>query len=65
MTTIIKHNNKNYRLDTTGKQITFLDTRFYPTESGQFLPSVTILEAYPKSAQYYEWLKKNVKTATV
>lgn len=60
MTTIIKHNNKNYRLDTAGKQITFLDTRFYLTESGQFLPSVTtILEAYPKSAQYYEWLKKN------
>ncbi|WP_018629238.1 hypothetical protein [Niabella aurantiaca] len=60
MTTLIQHNNKNYKVDLENRRITFLDTRFYYSESGQFLPSVTtILEAYPKGAQYYEWLKKN------
>lgn len=60
METIIKQGNRNYKIDTTGKQITFLDSRFYYSPAGNFLPSVTtILEAYPKGAQYYEWLKKN------
>ena len=40
-------------------KITLLDARFYTTEQGLFLPSVTtILEAYPKGAAFYEWLKK-------
>lgn len=40
-------------------RIEFLDTRFYLTESGAYLPSVTtILDCYPKGAQFYEWLKK-------
>jgi hypothetical protein len=53
-------NNKNYRIDLATRQITFLDSRFYITDEGNYVPSVTtILEAYPKGAQYYEWLKKN------
>lgn len=46
------------------KQLTFLDSRFYATEDGGFVPSVTtILEAYPKGAQYYNWLKEVGKDA--
>jgi hypothetical protein len=42
------------------RQLTFLDSRFYTTETGGFVPSVTtILEAYPKGAAYYQWLKTN------
>jgi hypothetical protein len=42
------------------EQITFLDSRFYlHPQTGEPYPSVTtILEAYPKSAQFYEWLKE-------
>ena len=58
METIIQHNNRNYMLDTNKEQITFLDSRFYRTESGKFIPSVTtILEAYPKGAAYFQWIK--------
>lgn len=40
-------------------RIEFLDSRFYQHANGQFYPSVTtILDAYPKSASFYEWLKK-------
>lgn len=50
----------NYILDLNNKRLTFLDSRFYITESGNYVPSVTtILDAYPKGAAYYEWLKKN------
>lgn len=48
----------NYIINTNTKQLTFLDGRYYWTEDGQFVPSVTtILEAYPKEASYYMWLK--------
>lgn len=41
-------------------RLTFLDTRFYVTGSNGYVPSVTtILEAYPKGAAYFEWLKKH------
>jgi hypothetical protein len=44
------------------KQLTFLDSRFYSTDDGGFVPSVTtILECYPKGAAYYNWLKENGK----
>lgn len=44
------------------KQLTFLDSRFYKTDDGGFVPSVTtIIEAYPKGAAYYNWLKENGK----
>lgn len=50
----------NYIIDTTNKQITLIDARFYRTDEGQFVPSVTtILEAYPKDAAYYAWIKAN------
>ena len=46
------------------KQLTFLDSRFYQTQDGGFVPSVTtILEAYPKGAAYFNWLKENGKDA--
>lgn len=58
METIIQHNNRNYMLDTNKEQITFLDSRFYRTESGKFIPSVTtVLDAYPKGAVYFQWIK--------
>ena len=48
----------NYIIDTDNKQITFLDNRFYSTEDGGYVPSVTtILNAYPKDAGYFQWLK--------
>ena len=48
----------NYIINTQTKQLTFLDGRYYWTEDGQFVPSVTtILDAYPKDAGYYMWLK--------
>jgi hypothetical protein len=60
METLIEHHNKHYMVDTTNNQITFLDQRYYRTEEGAYIPSATtILECYPKGAQYYEWLKKN------
>lgn len=59
MTTVTKIYNKNYKIDFTSQQITFLDTRFYLSEAGNFLPScTTLLEAYPKPAQFYDWIKK-------
>lgn len=49
----------NYIIDTNTKQITFLDNRFYSTEEGHSVPSVTtILQAYPKDAHFYSWLKQ-------
>ena len=46
------------------KQLTFFDARFYITEDGSYVPSVThILECYPKGAAYYNWLKENGKDA--
>lgn len=60
MQTIAKVSNKNYLVDLTAQRIDFLDNRFYYTEQGISVPSVTtILEAYPKGAAFYEWLKKN------
>ena len=48
-----------YLIDMQTKQLTMLDARFYWTEDGQFVPSVTtILEAYPKDAQFFKWLKE-------
>lgn len=39
-------------------QLTFTDGRFYIDTDGNYYPSVTtILEAYPKTYQFYEWLK--------
>lgn len=49
----------NYFIDTNQKQITFTDNRFYTSESNAFIPSVTtILQAYPKDAHFFQWLKQ-------
>ena len=46
------------------KQLTFLDARFYQTQDGNYVPSVThILDCYPKGAAYFNWLKENGKDA--
>lgn len=46
------------------KQLTFLDSRFYKTQDGDFVPSVTaVLECYPRGAAYYNWLKEAGKDA--
>lgn len=56
---VTKIGNKNYRVDLTNNRIDFLDTRFYLHSSGNYYPSATtILDAYPKGAGFYEWLKK-------
>lgn len=48
-----------FQIDEQTKQLTFLDLRFYSDGKGGYFPSVTtILDAYPKTAQFYEWLKK-------
>jgi hypothetical protein len=49
-----------YFLDEESKQLTLLDVRFYTPDGGiNYFPSVTtILDAYPKTAAFYEWLKK-------
>ena len=53
----------NVIIDISSNQLTFLDTRFY-MKDGEFFPSVTTyLEAYPKSAQFYEWLKQQGERA--
>lgn len=50
---------RNALVDLPQNKVTFLDARFYQLGE-KFIPSVTtILEAYPKGAAYYEWLKKN------
>ena len=48
---------QHYRIE--GNQITFTDQRFYEL-NGIFCPSVTtILQAYPKDANFFKWLKEN------
>lgn len=55
---ITKIGGQAWKMD--AERIQFLDSRFYRTASGGAVPSVTaILDAYPKGAQYYEWLKKH------
>jgi hypothetical protein len=45
--------------DMSRKQVTMLDSRWYFDEKGNHVPSVTsILNAFPKTAEFYEWLKK-------
>lgn len=49
----------NYIIDTNKKQITFLDNRFYQADNEIYVPSVTtILNAYPKDAGFFKWLKE-------
>ncbi len=49
----------NVNIDLHKNRIDFLDNRFYITETGQLVPSVTtVLDCYPKAPAFYEWLKK-------
>jgi hypothetical protein len=46
-------------IDLQARQLTMLDARFYYDTNGEFVPSVTtILEAYPKDAHFFKWLKE-------
>ena len=64
METIINLSNRNYKIDLTGRRITFLDSRFYYDENGKPCPSTTTyLECHPKNSAYYEWLKNVGKDA--
>ena len=50
---------KHFTIDNNNKQITFSDNRFYTSDEIVFTPSVTtILQAYPKDAHFYSWLKE-------
>jgi hypothetical protein len=54
-----KIDKKNYVIDDKMKRLTTLDSRYYFAPSGVHVPSTTyILESYPKTFWYYEWLKK-------
>jgi hypothetical protein len=54
---------KKFNLDLDKGRIEFIDSRFYKTPNG-FVPSVTtILEAFPKDASYFKWLKDVGKDA--
>jgi len=49
---------QNFNIDINKGRIEFVDNRFYATENGNYVPSVTtILEAYPKDAAFFKWLK--------
>jgi hypothetical protein len=52
---------RNYQIDAPSNRLTFTDLRFYYDNEapGWFPSSTTVLEAYPKTAQFYEWLKAN------
>jgi hypothetical protein len=54
-----------YMIDPENQTITLTDQRFYRSgRTGNFLPSSsTILNCYPKSASFYEWLKVNGEQA--
>lgn len=54
-----------FQIDSELKQITFNDVRFYTPDMGKtYVPSVTtILDAYPKTAAFFDWLKKNGEDA--
>jgi PD-(D/E)XK nuclease superfamily protein len=59
MNTITKVGGRNFNLDLHKNRIDFLDNRFYITEAGSYVPSVTtVLDCYPKGPAFYEWLKK-------
>jgi hypothetical protein len=50
---------KSYTIDLNKNRIEFIDSRFYSTPSGGYVPSVTtILECFPKGAEFYKWLKE-------
>lgn len=64
MNTEVKVKTGQFQIDEETKQITFLDVRYYKDDEGNYFPSVTtILDSYPKTAAFYEWLKRNGEDA--
>lgn len=64
MEVITKIGSKNFKIDLSQNRITFLDNRFYFDAAGVPVPSVTtILNAFPKTSAFYEWMKKNGENA--
>lgn len=50
--------SRGYFIEADLNRISFLDARFYFDANGNPQPSVTtLLESFPKSAGYYQWLK--------
>jgi hypothetical protein len=50
---------QTFTINTEKNRIEFHDARFYLSDSGMYIPSVTtILDAFPKGPEYYAWLKK-------
>lgn len=61
---VAKQGRNHYLIDEPGNRIEFLDNRFYRSPSGVMVPSVTtLLDAWPKGAAYFEWLKKHGENA--
>jgi hypothetical protein len=58
---------RHFFVDTENQRLTFNDIRFYlHKETGTWFPSVsTVLDAYPKSAHFFQWLKDNGNEADV
>lgn len=55
----------SYIIESKSNKLTFLDGRFYFTQD-IFVPSVTtILDAYPKDAAYFQWIKQVGEQADV
>lgn len=49
---------KQFQIDLVKGRIEFTDARFYLSPNGSYVPSVTtILDAYPKDAAFFKWLK--------
>lgn len=52
--------SRKFLVNEAANRIEFIDNRFYKCSDGTMVPSVTtLLDAWPKGAQYYEWLKKH------
>ena len=57
---LTKVGNAHYFINEETNRIEFSDQRFYKCKDGSMVPSVTtFLDAWPKGAQYFEWLKKH------
>lgn len=52
-----------FQVDESIKQITFTDLRYYKYGEDYFPSVSTILDAYPKNYQFYEWLKREGENA--
>lgn len=64
MALVSKLRTNQYEVNPDNNQLTFLDSRLYQHENGEYYPSVTtVLECFPKDAYFYKWLKENGENA--